>query len=248
MSYSRLDNLLGTLNWVFRPLPGYLLFAGPWYQWRWQKTRRKRASSNLQVLLLDALVLAFKGWRMPPFINPKLLVPLITVDAACVNDCFQVGTYSPLIGARLIRCPVWVASQQQAEYYGLILCAKLAISLGWHSVSIVGDNRASLFCFLKLKPFHGHWRFMKLLRGLFNLMLNTGLLVNLFWVPSALMPADPISRIVADDPVSHEQGNFDAIKRFSQLMQCSHLMMDWGTVALSPDNTTSPASSHQPHP
>ena len=235
MSHSRLDNLLGTLNWVFHPIPGYLLFTGPWYQWRWTKGRRKTASLNLQTLLLDALILAFTGWRMPAITGHKLLVPLITVDAACIHDKFQVGTYSPLIGARLLQCPIWIASQQQAEYYGLICCAKLAISLGWHSVSIVGDNRASLFCFRKLKPFHGHWRFMKLLRGLFNRMLTKGLLVNLFWVPSALMPADPISRILPDDPVSRQQGLYDATNRFSQLMTCSHMMEPWGTVALSPD-------------
>ena len=66
-------------------------------------------------------------------------------------------------------------------------------------------------------------------------MLDKGLLVNLFWVPSALMPADPISRILPDDPVSKQQGIYDATNRFSQLMTCSHMMEPWGTVALAPD-------------
>ena len=112
LSVSRLDHLLGTLNWIFRPIPGYILFTGPWYQWRWLPKRKSvTASHNLQKLLLDTLIMAFHGWHLPKVFAPKLLVPILCVDAACINNCFQIGAFSPLIGARLVQCPSWVSSQ-----------------------------------------------------------------------------------------------------------------------------------------
>ena len=243
LSISRMDSLLGILNWAYRPLPGFILFAGPWYNWRWQKPRRRiKASQNQKTLLLDLLILAWGGWKAPMFFPSLFTSPFIFSDAACINDTYQVGLFSPFFGTRFFQCPPWIVTQQQAEYYGLIQATKIALYIGWPSLSLIGDNLAALFSFLKLKPFVGQWKFMKMLRGLFNFMFSKGLFIFLSWLPTELIPADPISRINCELLVSIEQAVFDAHARFHRFLQMSSTLRPLGNVQLTPILSLSPTS------
>jgi hypothetical protein len=153
-------------------------------------------SPALLNLLLDAMALAFRGWRAPKFAPGPFLAPILFADAANNVEGYRVGLCGPSLIPRCVQLGDQVSSQQEAELWGLIEALKLALHVGFHSVDLVGDNKASLSALLSLKPYRGfHPHLSKLLRGLYNHMWDKHLHVRLWWAPSALLPADPMSRV-----------------------------------------------------
>ena len=235
MTEKRLDILLGVMNWAYRPLPGLSLFSTPWYRWRWNGSRYKGVAPRcLRALFCDSLLLAYAGWRAPPFRPAAFLSPILCCDAAFIRGHFRAGLYSPSMGGRLVPAPPWVTSQQTCEYFALIESIKLALHLGFPAVTIVGDNLASLFSFLKFKPFWGHIELSKHLRALFNFMWQHPLHVTLIWAPSALQPADPISRCPGFDPSHLTQALFDAEARFTSMMASLFALREMGVISFAP--------------
>ena len=235
MTDKRLDILLGVFNWVFRPLPGLSLFTSPWYRWRWNGSRHKGvAHHSLQNLLCDAVVLSYAGWKQPQFQPQPFLSPVICCDAANIHGAFRAGIYSPMWGGRLVPAPPWVRSQQTCEYFALIESVKIALHLGYPAVTIVGDNLATLFSFQKFKPFWGQISLSKHLRALFNFLWQHPVHITLVWAPSALQPADPISRCPSLSNAYLAQAINDGSSRFNAMMSSLHVLNIMGVVSFAP--------------
>jgi len=231
----KLDTLLGVTNWAFRPLPGYILFTGPWYSWRWSKDRELRSFSpkRLTQLMMDVIILAGQGWRVSSFHPPHFCSPIFCCDAALTDGKYQVGIFGTIIDHRILECPKWVSSQQQAEYVGLVETIKKSqIHLGIHSITLIGDNMATLQSFLGMKPFYHQWDLMKLLRGLFNFMYDKHILIQLWWCPTDLMPADPLSRKMVLTDSDAKQVILDTQTKFKNLLSTLSSLKFIGEVHL----------------
>ena len=62
----------------------------------------------------------------------------------------------------------------------------------------MGDNRGTIHQTLKLKAGVGFLSQQKILRKMPYLIPRSGIQVQVYWAPSELMPADPISRYIED--------------------------------------------------
>jgi len=226
---------MGVLNWAYRPLPRYILFAGPWYQWRWQRVVSKSlpSSPKLKNLLLDTLVLCSTGWHSPLFHPPHFCSPLFFCDAANIAGDYQVGIFGPLIGCRILICPKWVQSQQVGEFYGVVETIKIALHLGLHTITLIGDNMATLYSILKIQPFFHHWTMLHQVRNLFNFMWEKHILLQIWWCPTDLMPADPLSRVpkTFSSPAA-QQAIFDTESRFKNLLSNLSILKFVGEIHL----------------
>lgn len=233
LNVRRLDALLGTLNWAFRPLPGLALFTAPWYALRWGHPKvHGFPPPSIQHLLLDACLLALHGWKRPAIVSKPWLCPLIASDAAMTNDQYQAGLLSPLFGGRTIILHPWISSQQQAEIAGMLEGVKIALHTGLHAITLIGDNLASLFALRKMRPFHGNRSLTRWMRSIFNFMWETRLGIHLVWVPSAIQPADPLSRLSSSNLECVEQAMFDANLRWRNMWQNLGLSKNVGYVHL----------------
>ena len=110
---------------------------------------------------------------------------------------FAAGLYGPGFGLRLWKCDESVKFQQVAELFGLIRGVKLAVALGWKVLHLVGDNTSSILQALGSKASVGLATPQRLLRELVYVWKRSGIQVFIYCVQSALMPADPISRMFA---------------------------------------------------
>ncbi len=126
-------------------------------------------------------------------------------------------------GGRLVPAPPWVRSQQTCEYFALIESAKIAFYLGYPAVTIVGDKLATLYSFQKFKPFWGQINISKHLRALFNFLWQHPVHITLLWAPSALQPADPISRFPSLSIACLAQAINDGYARFDDMMSSLHV-------------------------
>ena len=109
-----------------------------------------------------------------------------------------MGLFSSFLGARSYLVVLPESSLQVAEYLALCMGMKEATRAGCSTVTIVGDNLASLCCFRKLTPYTGNRPLGRVLRHLFNWWWRVDLVVHVLWVPAALNPADPLSRLRTD--------------------------------------------------
>jgi hypothetical protein len=160
------------------------------------------------------------------------LLPTFSVDAANVGSGFQVGIHSTLLGARVITLDSWISSQQQAELSGLLAVLEIALHLGLPCVTVQGDNLASLFSLRRLRPFYGNVRLARAMRAVFNFMWERHLGVHLVWVPSALQPADPLSRLTVWSKEAVSQAVLDVNLRRDTLSQFPQLTRFLGFLHL----------------
>lgn len=194
MSPKRLDAVLGIWNWAFRPTPGFALFSHHWYSWRWNSQRFKgHAGFRLANSILDGCLICLRGWTAE--VRRGLAAHIFCVDAAWVNDRYQVGFYCPMLGPRVTSCPGWVESQQQAELFGVQYAIRVALHLGLPTVKIVGDNEASLYTMRKMATYRGSTGCLRMMRALFNFWITRPLVVELWWCSTVFQPADPLSRL-----------------------------------------------------
>jgi hypothetical protein len=197
LTQKRLQVLLGTLNWVFRPRNGLQLFTWSWYA----RLHRPQffvgfATAQMRVALFDLISIGLFPWEKPILLPPPALTPQFCVDAAQRPDgSFQLGLFSPMTDSRFLSAPSSVRSQQVAEFYAIIYTAQLLTNLGMPYGHIIGDNQASLLNFLEFKPFRGQYNLMRSLRTLFNHLWCHPTPIHISWTPSAFQPADPLSRL-----------------------------------------------------
>jgi hypothetical protein len=182
--------------------------------------------------LLDAAAICFKGWVCPAIYGPPLLCPTVAVDSAGVGGRWQVGFYSPLWGVRHAHFGEGIFSQQQAELYGVLHVVFIALKLGYHSLTLLVDNMATVFAILKLRSLRGVRGSQLRLRKLFNWLWDRHLTIHVYWCPTALQPADPPSRI---DGLTLEQLHSLVrltSRKWEVLFQNPGAMTFWGSVHL----------------
>ena len=85
-----------------------------------------------------------------------------------------------------------------AEIWALCMGIRFAMHRGWQHLHLVEDNLGALCQLLKLRAGVGFKSQQLMLKKVSYLLSRSGLHVWGFWVPTNLMPADPISRYVED--------------------------------------------------
>ena len=70
------------------------------------------------------------------------------------------------------------------------------------------------------------------MRAIFNFMWERHLGVHLVWVPTALQPADPLSRLASVSTGEVVQAVFDLHSRLDALLRHGHLAKSMGFVHL----------------
>ena len=85
-------------------------------------------------------------------------------------------------------------TQQCAELLAVLAGVRLGWHRGWKDFWVVGDNMSSLYQAATLKASVGLVTQQRLLRKISYLVKREGLGVELGWVGTDSMPADPVSR------------------------------------------------------
>ena len=190
MPAREMARFLGRLQWVFRLLVGASPFLAGAYIAMLHRSpvfgrHLARATGTVLLLSFPAHTLrAPSHTRVHTFFS----------DAAPCGERFRIGVVGSPDFYRSYVCPRWVRSLQQAELFGVYGALKAAVGCRLHSVAVGIDNeavrlqsasqRASTDCPVQLR----------LLRRIFWLRAWSGLQVTVFRVPSAVNPADPLSR------------------------------------------------------
>ena len=91
-----------------------------------------------------------------------------------------------------------VFNQQEAELQGVAWAIRLACRFGWRAVTIFTDSTAAGYQAVGLRAKTWLKRHMRVLRLLVWQLAVSGMVVRFLWVPSALQPADPVSRLFSD--------------------------------------------------
>ena len=234
--HSQLTNrFTGYLLWAIRPHKGASLKLRAYYTYPWAKRRcLPRLTPRMLEFLGDCVFFALLPWRAPALAPPPLLCPVWCVDAAATASGFQVGLYTPLLGGRVVRCPPEVATQQQAELYALDVATRLGTRLGLPYLTIVGDNQAMLQVLLHLRPSLGNQTMVRVARRIRNRLLWSGLLVHALWCPTALQPADPLSRWDPGSDPSSWHATFQASERWDLMCTFWATLQHLGSTQLHP--------------
>ena len=101
-------------------------------------------------------------------------------------------------GGALLGYQRQVFNQQEAESQGVAWAVRLACRFGWRAVTIFKDSTAAGYQALGLRAKTWLKRQMRVLRSLVWRLAGSGMVVRFVWVPSALQPADPLSRLFSD--------------------------------------------------
>ena len=101
----------------------------------------------------------------------------------------------------------------------------------------MGDNQSSLSQLLRVKAGVGLLTQQRLLRRVAYMLSFSGILVWLFWAPTHLMPANPISRHVVDFKGDLGRAQGRAREIFRDLVAMDHNLVYYGRVneLLSPE-------------
>lgn len=187
-----------------RPRLGSTLFLQPLYNniTRSNHLRSPRffgfAANTACRCLLDFAASCTAPWTPP--LSFSATTPLLSsytffVDAAIHPPLYHVGLFSAPLGLQVHVSPASIQTQQMAELFALRFGLKLATSLRFPFLHLVGDNLGALSSFLHLTGRPLNFIQIKLLRNIFNLLWWSQIPVALYWTPSALHPADPPSRL-----------------------------------------------------
>ena len=188
----RLHRLLGKLAWACRPgrSPGPFLSGAHLWLRHGPKTARFSPPHLLRALAEGIASSCAATYPLPTF-TPG---PLWFSDAASDGLGFWMGIWGAHLPLRIYPCPSWVTTQQSAELCAIVTAIRIAAYRHLPHLSLASDNMAALQSSASarastaLKPQH------RLLRQLQHCLRWSRLPVTLYWIPSALNPADPISR------------------------------------------------------
>ena len=234
-SKKRLDKLLGTLQWHLRPRKGFSgILAGAY---AWSRFGPVRAGAT-PLKVLEGLVTAITriGHRWRPIscyraervrylggwcLQERQATPsdflgnLVFVDAAKDVRPYRVGGVLPVLHAvRTWLCPEGPCNQQVAELMGIAWAIRLAVRLGWKTVTSFADSLVGISQTVRLRAASYLKTQLRVLRALTWVLHISGLIAKLIWVPSILHPADPMSRVDADFEGSLFRAEEDAWNRW----------------------------------
>ena len=139
-----------------------------------------------------------RGLSVKEMTGPDFFGPSIFVDAAWDRFGYRVGGVVPRRGVRSWAVQSLVHNQQEAELQGVAWAVRLACRFGWRAVTIFTDNMAAGYQAVGLRAKTWLRRQMRVLRALVWQLAVSGMVVRFVWVPSALEPADPLSRLFSD--------------------------------------------------
>ena len=89
-------------------------------------------------------------------------------------------------------------SQQLVELQSLFWGVRLAVALGYTTVTLVSDSEVAIAQFLQVRAKSVLGAEQTVLRGLARRLVCSGLVVRVLWVPSGFQPEDPMSRLEGD--------------------------------------------------
>ena len=146
---------------------------------------------------------------------------VVFVDAAKDLRRYRVGGVLPSMHAvRTWLCPEGPCDQQVAELMGIAWSVRLAVRMGWKSVTIFADSMVGISQTLGLRAASYLCTQLRVLCALTWVLHNSGLVAKLIWGPSTLNPADPLSRVDSDFAGSVFRAEVDAWNRWNVLRKC----------------------------
>ena len=219
-----LQSFLGLLNWHVRPRGLGCPFAAGAYCWlRWGRTVGgvKQPAQGFPLKMLGSLAtlvaVAAEPWQAPGGEAWRQLRALqfetedrlsrsslwcggvvICVDGARDAGCWRVGALVPGVGVRThVTPPTRFASQQTTELRGVAWAVRFAVRTGHRSVTVCSDSEAAIAQVLRLRATSHLTHHQTVLRSLARVLWVSGIVLRLVWVPSALQPGDPMSRVTS---------------------------------------------------
>ena len=219
-----LQSFLGLLNWHVRPRGFGCPFAAGAYCWlRWGRTVGgvKQPARGFPLKMLNILAtltaVAAEPWQAPggeawrqvkafQFGKDDRLTSssiwigdvIVRVDGARDAGSWRVGALIPGVGVRTHVAPqARFASQQTTELRGLAWAVRFAVRKGHKSVTVCSDSEAAIAQVLHMRATSHLTHHQAVLRSLARVLWISGIVVRLVWVPSALQPGDPMSRVVS---------------------------------------------------
>jgi hypothetical protein len=220
-----LRSFFGLLIWLARPHKGMACFYGGAYgHLLWGPTNRAFTPRGVLDSLASGIFFALKPYTPPVrFYRPEpilgcspspdiLNLPILLVDGGPDGRVtggggfnWRLGLFSPDLGTRTQLVGPSGKNQQVIELLALIYAIKLAVHRGWPFVVLGSDSEVALAQVLRLRAGIGLKLQQRLLRGLVGLLTKSPVTLLFVWVPSALQPADPLSRIGAMCAGSREE-------------------------------------------
>ena len=229
----RVQSAIGKMRWLARP-HAFLspVLAGPIAHSLWGPRFLPHTPIAILRGLATVLALSFKVWsplRSIP-LQPGSLSMFVFVDAARQYGKYAWGMFCESEGVRFGWFGLEVMSQMCAELCALCQAVRWAVHRGWKRLCLVGDNQSSLYQLLKVRAGVGFLTQQRILRKVSYLLSFSEIAVWLFWVPTHLMPADPISRYVEDFDCDLDRATIKAKQIFEDLEARDHLMVPYGRV------------------
>ena len=240
-----LQSFLGLLNWHVRPRGFGCPFAAGAYCWlRWGRTVGgvKQPAQGFPLKMLGSLAtlmaVAAEPWQAPGgeawrqlktlqfgsedrLTNSSLWCRgvIVCVDGARDAGCWRVGALVPGVGVRMhVTTPARFASQQTTELRGLAWAVRFAVRTGHKSVTVCSDSEAAIAQVLRLRATSHLTHHQAVLRSLARVLWVSGIVVRLVWVPSALQPGDPMSRVTSVFGGSQARAEVEAWRTWDALL------------------------------
>ena len=193
----RASRLLGKIVWLAQPRRRILPFlAGPYASLRYGPPFARFTSPAFTRSTMEALAMTFPSWRyslLPA--PPSDTAARFFADAARSPwGTFFVAIWERTMGIRIFACPEWVVTQQAAELFGAYKALSLAAFRHHSSLHLYLDNHAAIHSLLRGKARSPLLPQNRILRRTCYLLLWSGVVAALHFVPSHLNPADPPSR------------------------------------------------------
>ena len=201
-----LPKILGCLQWHVRPRLGTGPFlAGAYCHARWGNSRLPTPVKILHSLI-TVMTRYAEPWR-PPSHHTFSLARSMFVAEMTGSDFFGPSIFVdaawdrgvvPRRGVRSWAVQSRVFNQQEAELQGVAWAIRLACRFGWRTVTIFTDSTAAGYQAVGLRAKTWLKRQMRVLRALVYRLAVSGMVMRFVWVPSALQPVDPLSRLFSD--------------------------------------------------
>jgi hypothetical protein len=191
------SRLLGKLIWLAQPSRRILPFlAGPYAALRHGPPFTARTSHNFSSSILEALAITFASWRSDsiPTHPPPHSASFFTDAARAPWGTYYVGVWEASMGSRFFPCPQWVLTQQAAELFAAYKALSLAAFRHTRLLRLHVDNHAAIHSLLRGRASSPLVPQNRILRRITYLLHWSGITAAIHYVPSALNPADPLSR------------------------------------------------------
>ena len=114
--------------------------------------------------------------------------------------------------------PARCASQQTTELRGLAWAVRFAVRTGHKSVTVFSDSEAAIAQVLRLRATSHLTHHQAVLRSLARVLWVSAIVVRLVWVPSALQPGDPMSRVTSVFGGSQARAQVEAWRTWDALL------------------------------